>query len=342
MLRPHTPRPYLRGACTCVGMALAATPALALNILLCNDDSAAAANIRALQRTLADAGHQVIVAAPADNQSGSGGALAFLRPIPPLTGQERAAKALGLEAGAPGVGADPADAQVFYVNASPVAACLYGMDVQAPRQWKAAPDLVISGPNEGNNIGAINASSGTFNNLLYAVARQLPAMAVSDAQIKRVDWRPDLPPTDHAFEVAGVVLKLVNLLASQVSPAGAPLLPAGLGLNVNIPAHTPGNAQALPFRWTQLGYSSDYMPVFYENLTDSPVAQSYGAGVERPGISIAPGGTALPGGTKLPVDAAPDAETNVLALKNAITVSPVQATPQVPAQAAAALRALLP
>lgn len=327
----------LRLAGWCMGLALC-TPALALNVLLCNDDSAAAANLRALKQTLTAAGHRVIVTAPADNQSGSGGALAFLRPISPLSGHERAAKAFGLVAGTPGVGTDPTDAEVFYVNGSPVAACLYGIDVQAARQWQAPPDLVISGPNEGSNIGAINASSGTFNNLLYAVARQMPALAVSDAQSSRVDWRTDLPADDHAYEVAGVVLKLVNALTTQARPPGAPLLPIGLGLNVNIPAHAQGGSGVLPIRWTRLGYSSDYMPVFYEKLSESPLAVKYGAGVARPGISIAPGGSALPSGITLPEDDSAEAETNVLGQGNAITVSPVQATPEVTGATAAALQ----
>ena len=36
---------------------------------------------------------------------------------------------------------------------------LYGLDVLAVQRWSAPPDLVISGPNEGNNLGAINNSS---------------------------------------------------------------------------------------------------------------------------------------------------------------------------------------
>jgi broad specificity polyphosphatase/5'/3'-nucleotidase SurE len=48
---------------------------------------------------------------------------------------------------------------VHYVNGSPVMACLYGLDVVAQRKWKAAPDLVVSGPNEGNNTGLVNTAA---------------------------------------------------------------------------------------------------------------------------------------------------------------------------------------
>ena len=66
-------------------LALPAAPAFALNILLCNDDSIVAANLRALKQQLAAAGHSVLVTAPADNQSGRGGYIAFLTPVPALT-----------------------------------------------------------------------------------------------------------------------------------------------------------------------------------------------------------------------------------------------------------------
>lgn len=83
------------------------------------------------------AGHSVSVSAPVDNQSGRGGYFAFLQPVPALTGNEGSARALGLPAGTPGVGRDPSDADVAYVNGTPVAVCLHGIDVHAPAKWAA-------------------------------------------------------------------------------------------------------------------------------------------------------------------------------------------------------------
>ena len=309
-------------------LALAMTQTFALNIVLCNDDGITAANVRALKYKLVGAGHSVILAAPADNQSGSGGALAFLKPIDALTGNERAAKALGFVAGTPGVGVDPSDPDVHYVNGSPVAACLYGIDVQAPKKWNAAPDLVISGPNEGNNIGAIVASSGTFNNLLYAVGRDLPAIAVSDATTSQVTWSTNLPPVHRSFEVADITLKLVQALVANKAAAGGRLMPIGVGLNINIPAFDAGAGAALPLRFTRIGRSSQYMPAFYEKLSDSAIAVSARAGMALPGISVTPGGSILPTGVKLPIDASPVSESNVLATKKAVTVSPVESVPE--------------
>lgn len=49
--------------------------------------------------------------------------MAFLQPMPALSGNEHSAKVLRLPAGTVGVGTDPIDADVHYVNGTPVAAC---------------------------------------------------------------------------------------------------------------------------------------------------------------------------------------------------------------------------
>ncbi len=332
---PHTPpaRPLLQ-AMAALALCGLLQPAHALDILLCNDDGLTAANLRALQQRLVGAGHSVLVTAPVDNQSGRGGYIAFLQPVPALTGNERGAKALGLAAGSAGIGSDPADANVHYVNGTPVAACLYGIDVQAPARWGKAPDLVISGPNEGNNTGHINASSGTFNNLIYAINRGLPAIAVSDAVSSQVTWSDTLPPTHRAYEVADIVLRLVDQVLvgrkahSHGSPSGRRLLPPGLGLNVNIPAFPAGNGATLPFALTHIGQATAYAPAFYERLSDSPVAVAYGVNYPLPGISLASGGTVLPSGNTLPLDASSRSEGNVIAQGQAVTISPVQGMPE--------------
>lgn len=312
----------------CGAFALHAAPASALNILLCNDDGISAANLRALKSKLAGAGHSVAVAAPIDNQSGRGGYIAFLTPVAALNGNERGAKALNLAAGTPGVGTDAGDADVSYVNGTPVAACLYGVDVLARKKWGGAPDLVISGPNEGNNTGAINASSGTFNNLVYMINRNLPAMAVSDAATAQVNWSGALPATHRAYEVAGIVVKLVDALVANKAKAGGLLMPEGVGLNVNVPDFSAGGGAALPFRFTRIGKATAYSPAFYEKLSDSPLAVAAGVNFPVPGISLAPGGTTLPSGVVLPKDSAATSEDNVIASRAAVTISPVEGVPQ--------------
>ena len=321
-------------AALCAALAGVALPAQALNILLCNDDGISAANMRALKQQLQAVGHSVIVAAPIDNQSGRGGYIAFLQPVPALSGNERSAKVLGLPAGTAGVGVDPSDADVHYVNGTPVAACLYGIDVKSRAKWGTAPDLVISGPNEGNNTGHINPSSGTFNNLLYAINRGLPALAVSDAATSQVNWVPGLSPASRAFEVADVVVRLLDEVLDAKPPRQRAerrplrrLMPEGLGLNVNIPSFAAGSGPTLRFAATQVGVATAYAPAFYERLSDSPLAVASGVNFPLPGISLAPGGTLLPSGSVVPKDDDPQAEGNAVA-RGVVTVSPVQGVPE--------------
>ena len=279
----------------CTMLLLAAAPASALDILLTNDDGFETANIRALQQRLVAAGHAVLVSAPTQNNSGTGGSVRFLRPITPLA---RDTLYGTVPAGAPGVGADPADADVHYVDGTPVMSLLYGLDVLAVQRWGTAPDLVISGPNEGANLGTINSSSGTFNNALYAINRGVPAIAVSYGG---TDGRAYTELDEGAVEyrVADLVVALIDELAAAAGD-GAPLLPPGVGLNVNIP-ELEGDALP-PLRYSRIGRASEYQPVFYEKLSDSPVAVGYGAGVDLPGVSLVLPGMAPPAGVSLPDD----------------------------------------
>src|SRR5262245_24315964 len=61
-----------------------ASNAAALEILVCNDDGFTSANTRALYQRLTADGHLVVVAAPVDNQSGRGGYISFVSPIPAI------------------------------------------------------------------------------------------------------------------------------------------------------------------------------------------------------------------------------------------------------------------
>lgn len=320
---------------SCLATMLAVAPAQARNILLCNDDGIVAANLRALKQRLSEAGHSVIVAAPIDNQSGRGGYISFLSPVPALTGAERSARALGLPAGTPGVGQDPADADVHYVNATPVAACLYGIDVAARAKWGASPELVISGPNEGNNTGHINTSSGTFSNLLYAINRGLPALAVSDAATSQVNWSASLPATARAFEVADVVVRLLDEVLEIRPPrrhaesrGGQPLMPSGIGLNVNVPVFAAGTGATLPFAVTLVGLATSFAPAFFAKLSESPLAVGAGVNLPLPGISLAPMGSVLPTGSTLPQDSDARSEGNAVARGGMVTISPVQGVPE--------------
>ncbi len=310
-------------------LAAAVSPSTqAMNILLCNDDGITAANIRALKARLVAAGHSVVIAGPIDNQSGRGGYINFLAPIEKLRGTERGAMALGLPKDAAGIGTDPLDEDVHYVNSTPVAACLYGIDVVAGKKWQVAPDLVISGPNEGNNTGLINASSGTFNNLLYAINRNLPAIAVSDYASTPVCWSSNLPATHRSYEVADIVLRLVTALADKRDFAGGLLMPLGVGINVNVPDFAEGAGVHQQFKFTKIGKATAHPPAFYAKFSDSPVAVGYGLDLPVPGVSLTESGSTTPGGSFIPEDDALTSEQNVLNARGFVTLSPIEGAPQ--------------
>jgi len=312
-------RSWFHTAALILGLSLSA-PASALNIVLSNDDGFEAANIRALYQRLKAAGHDVVLSGPTQNNSGKGGAMNFLVPVTPLTKDTRFGT---VKAGAAGVGADPGDANAFYVDGTPVMSMLYGLDVVAAKRWGKQPDLVISGPNEGANLGAINNSSGTFNNALYAINRGVPAIAVS---YSGTAGRSYTALTDGAVEyrVADIVVQLINQLDAQKGSDGR-LLPSGVGLNVNIPVLADGVTPA--FKFSRLGVATDYQPVFYESLSNSPVAVGYGAGVPFPGISFVNSQIPPPAGVVVPNDTAASSERNVV-VTGAIAVSVVEGVPQ--------------
>lgn len=289
-------------------LATAAAPSFALDIVLTNDDGFETENIQALYAALVDAGHDVILSAPYLGQSGTGGQIAFLQPIAPTAEPSEGGL---LPAGSPGVGETTLGAQQFYVDGSPAAAVLYGIDVKAPEIWGAPPDLVISGPNEGNNLGIITPHSGTLGAAVTALNKGIPAIAVSAANGN----------ADEAEVVAELVVRLVDALDG---PNGVGL-PAGTGLNVNTPPIDTAGSDADDFRFvfTQIGSSASFGLQFFENLGDSPVAQGYGipADIGLPGVSIA----MPPESAGYPVDDSPRSESNALG-ELVMTVSPIQGT----------------
>lgn len=298
------------------------TPSWALNIVLSNDDGFESANIHALYVKLKAAGHDVVLSGPAQNNSGKGGSMNFLQPITTLTKDTRFGT---VKAGAPGVGNAADDANIFYVDGTPVMSMLYGLDVVAPQRWGKQPDLVISGPNEGGNLGMINPSSGTFNNAVYAVNRGIPAIAVSSASITGRSYTA-LADDATEYELADLVVKLVAQLDASKGSDGR-LLPPGVGLNVNVPNFAAGTASTLKFQFARMGLATDYQPVFYASLADSANAVQYGAGVPFPGISILTKDATPPTGVVLPNDTAASSESNVLAT-GAIPVTVFEGIPQ--------------
>ena len=224
---------------------LSATPAFALNILLSNDDGYRHPNIRALYSALKDAGHQVKIAAPQSEQSARGGAFIYGREVSIGRDDDPAyPDSYYISTHETGLCSSPdcAGKEVqIEISGTPVMALLMGLKKVQPE-----PDLVIVGPNPGNNVGAINTASGTFNAASFAVRAGYPALAVST----------DLKDKDPQ-RVAAQVVKLVDALDRHRQPGGK-LLPAGLGLNINFPADSTLKGVRLTRIGSYVGFDTEY------------------------------------------------------------------------------------
>ncbi len=223
-------------------------PVSALNIILTNDDGWDTDNIQALFGALENAGHDVILSAPCTGQSGTGGAIRFVEPVSIDDSQIAQDQAC--------VGdTDETVPYEDFVPGTPVMAALYGIDVLAINKWGTQPDLVISGPNEGNNLGYLTNNSGTLGAANIAIARGLPAIAVSAAT----------SDADTAEAVADVVVEMVAELEAQQTE-GQALLPLYTGLNVNFPEdviNSPG------IRFTDVGWYAGFDVVFSADLSQN-------------------------------------------------------------------------
>jgi 5'/3'-nucleotidase SurE len=184
----------------------------ALSILLTNDDGIDALGITAMRDALLVAGHRVTVVAPLENQSGS--AMRFTT-SGVIQYSERSD-------GVWTVDASPADAVTLAV--------LLILEDDPP-------DLVVSGPNFGQNLGAGTNNSGTVGAALTASRMGYPAIAVSVglAPGERLVSPAAFPSTSAAMvPAAEYTVGLITQLQRTRGDAGE-LLPARLALNVNYP-----------------------------------------------------------------------------------------------------------
>ena len=150
------------GACSSDGStATSATTkpdAVLLHVLVTNDDGYAAPGIDAVTQALVRLpGIRVTIVAPATNQSGTGSKT--------TEGEVRATPDKRRTASG-----RPATAVIGF----PADAVNYALD-----HMGLHPDLVVSGINQGQNLGPVAAISGTVGAAKRAAARGIPAIAVS-------------------------------------------------------------------------------------------------------------------------------------------------------------------
>lgn len=180
-----------------------------MHILVTNDDGIDAPGLAALARALhrwrnVHTEHEVVIAAPLRNHSGMSAALGDVFSAPPVHYERRTL------AGAESVTA-------YAVDAPPALCATIG----ALGTFGAVPDLVISGINEGANIGRSILHSGTVGAVLTAGQMGISGLAVS------VQWGPSI----HYDTAAHVAVEVVEHLFRA---------PQQTMLNLNVP-NLPGD-----------------------------------------------------------------------------------------------------
>lgn len=185
-----------------------------LKILIVNDDGCESPGSTSLQDKLKAKGYDVWMVAPATNQSGIGSAITF------KTGKVFDVKKVAEQRYCfPGT---PADAVDFGLN---------GL------LKKAAPDLVVSGVNDGPNTGMAQVNSGTISAAARAVRYGVPAIAASIGYRFTEEEMKNGWPSTHKYwpDSVDYVVSVVDKLNAQRTQ-GKPLLPLGTGLSINYPA----------------------------------------------------------------------------------------------------------
>ncbi|MBM7365393.1 5'/3'-nucleotidase SurE [Gordonia hydrophobica] len=171
-------------------------------ILVTNDDGVDSPGLIALAVTAANAGHDVLVAAPHRQSSGASSGLGFSPEVHPVVDRRRV---------------DGLRTEVIAVAAQPGLIALLAMT----GQLGPVPDVVLSGINDASNLGAAVLHSGTAGAALVGAAHGAVGVAVS----LYLDDQPDSAERSWHTAVSVVADVLDHLVAS--SP--------GTAYNINVP-----------------------------------------------------------------------------------------------------------
>lgn len=212
----------------------------AKNILLTNDDSFAATNIRATYYKLKDAGHNVFLVAPVSQRSGWGGKF----DIPYTSTLQTDGEFAYVKAGSPSWGHELDDDHIWYFNGTPSSSVAFALKYVLPVYFaekegkNTTIDLVVSGPNEGTNMSpGMFTLSGTMGATYSSVYRGLPAIAFSGSNSNNSFYKDELDLDDALAPstiYAGKVVEIVETLFSNQGDNDR-ALPLGVGINVNFP-----------------------------------------------------------------------------------------------------------
>lgn len=136
-----------------------------MNILLTNDDGIKAKGIESLKHALINAGHNVIIIAPQNNQSGSSHRMHFYKKM-------RLKKLIDTET-----------LVEYSLDGSPADCVKLGVTYL----YKNKIDMVISGVNDLPNSGTDILYSGTFNGAFEGTFNGIKSIAISASSIEYTD-----------------------------------------------------------------------------------------------------------------------------------------------------------
>ncbi|KAI4869032.1 sure-like protein [Hypoxylon rubiginosum] len=209
-------------------------------ILQSNDDGWAELYIRSLNEALNEAGHDVVLSAPAENKSGSGST-----DVEPSS-RTQACQYDSCPANSGPIGTNATNTRLNWVNSFPVTSVRYGIDTIAPQFFNGeAPELIVSGPNVGSNLFLSVPFSGTVGVAVYATHEAgIPALAFSGASDGTLAFNTSPVPARST-----VYAQLATQLTNAVLDAGAPYLPEDVWLNVNFPKVEGDCTDPANFEW---------------------------------------------------------------------------------------------
>lgn len=184
-----------------------------MRLLVTNDDGIEAPGVHALAAALVDAGHDVVVAAPLGEMSGSGAAIGIMS-----ADSELLVRPVDIP-GRPDIES--------YGLEGPPALCVMAARLGA---FGPAPELVASGINPGHNTGRAILHSGTVGAALTAANFGVSALAVSTG-----------PGSDPAWETAAeLAVSAVDWLLGE---------PVKTVVNLNVPDVSLGALRGV--RWAE-------------------------------------------------------------------------------------------
>ncbi|KRC54928.1 MULTISPECIES: 5'/3'-nucleotidase SurE [unclassified Nocardioides] len=262
------PRPEVSAATA------AAAPALAgLEVLLTNDDSARGLDagfgtdgkgLYELRRALCNAGADVLVVAPWSQQSGAGARMTSpgfspvamtVQAVTPPAAYAGDCGATSTAGAVFGVCVAAAPCTSSTPSGSPADAVNIALSRFAKNFWADGPDLVLSGTNFGQNIGATVNHSGTVGAVVTAHEYDVPAIAFSAEVPRDLAQIPNVP----FRATADFAVKLITTLRQRNA------LTHDLALNVNHPFVGPGETLGKPVR-ADIGLSSDLGLTFLDDV----------------------------------------------------------------------------